>query len=94
VVEPGKILEANGTDYLKFSFAGNCEVSVFIREEEGEAVVELWQENIPTDEPGRVNIQIGCGEGWTFYLANLKSILEGGIDLRNRNERIKRVISS
>lgn len=28
---------------------------------------------------------IGYKTGWTFYLANLKSILEGGIDLRNRN---------
>jgi len=37
---------------------------------------------------------VGCGEGWTFYLANLNSYLQGGIDLRNKNEKIQGVISS
>ena len=25
---------------------------------------------------------VGCREGWAFYLANLKSVLEHGCDLR------------
>jgi hypothetical protein len=33
-------------------------------------------------------------EGWVFYLANLKSFPEGGIDLRNKNEKLKSVINS
>jgi len=37
---------------------------------------------------------IGCGKGWTFYMANLKSILEGGIDLRNKNAAIQNVINA
>ena len=42
----------------------------------------------------KLRLYIGCGEGWTFYLANLKSMLEGGIDLRNKNDKIKGVINS
>ncbi len=37
---------------------------------------------------------IECGKGWTFYMTNLKSILEGGIDLRNKIESVKNVINA
>lgn len=94
VYQKGRIIEANGKNLFRFSFEGNCEVSVSIQEEAGEVVVELVQSNIPLDDKSRANIHVGCSGGWTFYLANLKSILEGGIDLRNKNENIKNVISS
>jgi uncharacterized protein YndB with AHSA1/START domain len=92
--EYGSILDCNGMDFIKFSFgkAGNC--SVTIKEEEGENIVELVQDNIPTDEQGMHYWHLGCKTGWTFYLANLKSLLEGGIDLRNKNEKLQRVINS
>jgi len=93
-VETGSILDCNGKDQLKFKFgtAGDCIVN--IKTEEGENIVELTQENIPTDEAGMKNYHLGCKTGWTFYLANLKSLMEGGIDLRNKNEKIHRVINS
>ena len=92
--EKNEIVEANGEDFLQFKFSGNCLVSVKIFTEEGETIVEITQENIPADDNPETNLLVGCGEGWTFYLANLKSYLEGGIDLRNKNEKIKGVISS
>lgn len=94
VVEEGTILECNGKDRFKFSFgkAGNCTVT--IKEQEGEKIVELVQDNIPDDEAGKHNWHIGCKTGWTFYLANLKSMLEGGIDLRNKNEKIQEVVNA
>ncbi|MBI1938679.1 MAG: SRPBCC domain-containing protein [Ignavibacteriales bacterium] len=94
VVERGTILEANGRDFLKFSFGKAGIVSVAIKNEEGENIVELTQEEIPTDEESKVNFHMGCSEGWAFYLVNLKSILEGGIDLRNKDLRLKRVVNS
>ena len=93
-VEHNDILEANGDDTVSFVFAGNCIVTVTIGMLDTETIVQLIQENIPTGEESKVNIHIGCMEGWTFYLANLKSVLEGGIDLRNRNMNIGKVISS
>ncbi|NOT50327.1 MAG: SRPBCC domain-containing protein [Chitinophagaceae bacterium] len=94
VTEEGTILECNGKDFFKFSFgkAGNCAVS--IKKEEGETIVELVQDEIPDDDQGRHYWHLGCKTGWTFYLANLKSLLEGGNDLRNKNEALKNVVNS
>ena len=87
-------METNGKDLFKFKFgaAGNCTVKIY--EEEGEKIVELIQDQIPTDEKGKQNWHIGCKTGWTFYMANMKSMLEGGIDLRNKNEKIQNVITA
>jgi uncharacterized protein YndB with AHSA1/START domain len=93
-VEHNDILETNGEDTISFVFAGHCIVTVVIGMIDHETIVQLTQENIPTGEEGKVNIHIGCMEGWTFYLANLKSVLEGGIDLRNRNVNIGKVVNA
>ena len=92
--EKGTILECNGRDFFKFTFglAGIC--SVVIKEEQGVPLVELVQSEIPDDDHGRQYWHVGCKTGWTFYLANLKSLMEGGIDLRNKNEALRNVINS
>jgi len=92
--EENKVLEINGKDMIRFGFADNTIVTIQIKNEAEETIVELTQENIKPDEDPKTNLYIGCGEGWTFYLANLKSIMEGGLDLRNKNENVKRVINS
>ena len=93
-VELGNVTACNGKDQLCFTFgkAGDCTVT--IKSVEGENMVELVQENIPDDETGMRNYHLGCKNGWSFYLANLKSVLEGGIDLRNKNDKITGVINS
>jgi uncharacterized protein YndB with AHSA1/START domain len=94
VIEHGKILECNGKDHFKFSFgkAGDC--SVTIKKELGETIVELTQENVPTDEKGKQYYHLGCKTGWTFHLADMKSLYEGGPDLRNKNENLKEMLNS
>ena len=92
VSEGGRVVEANGKDRFVFTFTSDCVVAVDIREENGETVVELTQSNIPEDKDR--GIYIDCGYGWAFYLGNLKSVLEGGVDLRNKNTAIKNVINS
>ena len=93
-VEYGTILEANGKDVFRFSFgkAGNCAVKIF--KDVGETFVEIMQDNIPEDEHGRYFWHLGCKTGWTFYLANMKSMYEGGIDLRNKNEILQGLINA
>ncbi len=92
--ELGKILDCNDNDYFRFSFgqAGNCAVT--IKEESGHNIVDLVQSEIPIDEKGKHYWHLGCKTGWTFYLTNLKSILEGGIDLRNKDQSLKNVVNS
>ncbi len=98
VKEEGTILEVNGVDKLKFTFgqvgAEHMVCTVKIYKEEEETICEITQENIPEDEKGKTYYHIGCLTGWSFYLANLKSILEGGVDLRNKNELLKNMVNS
>ena len=94
VVETGTILKANGHDLFQFTFADKCIVTVKIETESGQNIVTLTQENIPTDEFSKVQFHLGCSNGWTIYLANLKSILEGGIDLRNKDLSLTQVINA
>lgn len=93
-LEKGRIVEANGHDTIRFTFAGECLVTIRASDKDGTTLIEISQENIPTDEKSKINIYLGCAEGWAFYLVNLKSILEGGLDLRNRDETIKGVLNS
>ena len=93
VNEKGSILEMQ-KDRLKFSFGKAGNVTVTIKEEQGQNLLELLQDEIPTDEDSKFNYHIGCSKGWVYHLTNLKSILEGGMHLTNRNLELKDVINS
>lgn len=92
--EEGRVLDCNGKDRFKFSFgkAGDCTVN--IKNELGYTIVELLQENVPDDDTGKQTWHVGCKTGWTFYLANLKSLCEGGIDLRNKDEQLQNMLNA
>lgn len=88
--EKGKILQANGKDFLEFSFAEVSKVSITLKNEGKAVLLTLKQYEIPTDDENKLNIHYGCSNGWAFWLANLKAYLEHGIllnetefDLRN-----------
>ncbi len=85
VCETGKVVEANGKDLFKFTFTDHCIVTVGLTEKEGLTILELIQSEIPEETDPTKNLYVQCSIGWTFYLANLKSMIEGGIDLRNKN---------
>jgi len=87
-MEKGEVLEVNSIDFVKFTFSGGSIVSVSIEGRNGLTIVELTQENIPEESDPSKNLFVQCQIGWTFYLANLKSIIEGGIDLRNKRLEI------
>lgn len=84
VFEKREILEANGRDLLKLTFSGGCIVTVSIAAKDDVSLITLTQENIPLENDPDKSIYVGCHTGWLFYLTNLKSILQGGIDLRNK----------
>jgi uncharacterized protein YndB with AHSA1/START domain len=92
--EEKEILFTNERDELEFSFSGGCVVQVTIKQEGGETICELQQTMPMDDEKEQRYFFIECGKGWTFYMTNLKSILEGGIDLRNKNQEIQNLINA
>lgn len=98
VFEKGIILEANGQDLLAFTFGGDphspMRVSIALNELGEGTMVTLKQENISLDEDSKAKFHLGCMQGWTFYLANLKSLMEGGVDLRNKDINLQQVLNS
>lgn len=94
VIEKGKVLEANGKDLIEFTFAGDCPVRVSLTEEGNNTIVILTQSDIPTDDQSKRGIRLGCDSGWSFFLVNLKSVYEGGLDLRNKDESLKGMLNN
>ena len=92
--EENNVLSVNGKDQFQFVFSGGCVVNVTVKQENDETICELTQTMPMDDESEQRHFFIECGKGWTFYMTNLKSILEGGIDLRNKNEKIQNVINA
>ncbi len=90
----GTITEANGTDFFQFTFAGECLVDVRLIPYKDQVIVELTQYDIPTDDRSKREYRLGCHEGWSFFLVNLKSVYEGGHDLRNMDGELKSVVNA
>jgi uncharacterized protein YndB with AHSA1/START domain len=64
-----------------FTFGDATHVEVKLSDIDGRTFVALQQHTEATDDE-RFATYRDCLQGWTFYLANLKSMMEGGIDLR------------
>jgi len=89
VEEHGKLLNPEQGEFLRFQFGKAGKVGVSIVQEHGQTILRLIQENIPQDEESRMNFYVGCKTGWTFYMLNLKSILQNGPDLRNKRSELQ-----
>jgi hypothetical protein len=94
LTEQGKITDTNGKDYIQFTFAGDCLVDIKLSIQNDYTIVELTQKNIPTDDNSKQGIRLGCDSGWSFFLLNLKSVYEGGLDLRNKDNSLKGMINN
>jgi len=92
--EAGTILEANGRDQVQFEFTADSFVTVIIKSEAGENVVELWEENLPRSDTSKFMYHLKELQQWTFYLSNLKCFLECGLDLRNKNPELENLINN
>lgn len=90
----GEIKEANGKDFIQFTFEGPSLVEIRLAEKQEYVIVELTQKEIPLDDHSKQYVRLGCASGWAFYLVNLKSVYEGGLDLRNKDSRIGTMINN
>jgi len=94
VTEEGEIQVLEYPKSLQFRFgnAGNCLLE--LEEKADFTLVHFTQFSIPAGEQARVNWHMGCKMGWTFYLTNLKSILEGGVDLRYKGTELSNLVNA
>lgn len=88
----GRILTADGVGRFAFTFGDAAQVGVVIRPRGNRTLVELTQSHMPDTPEGRSDY-LDCYGGWTFYLSNLKSVLESGIDLRERDPEVWDVVN-
>ncbi|MEE8576388.1 MAG: SRPBCC domain-containing protein [candidate division Zixibacteria bacterium] len=81
----GQILLVDLGRKLKFSFS-EMEVTVTISPDGDRSLVRLHQTKIPaeTDSEKAAN-HLNCRSCWVFFLSNLKSVLEYGVDLREHD---------
>ncbi len=83
----GKVLDARKDRLLKMTFGTNGQITFTLRRQGSGTLVELTQDRIPTTPKARIDSHMGCRTGWTFFLTNLKSVLEGGPDLRETDPK-------
>jgi uncharacterized protein YndB with AHSA1/START domain len=93
IAEHGVVIEANGKDRFRFTFGNAGVVTVQLTDHGDMTEMLLTQDQIPSDEEGKVNYHIGCSNGWTYYRVNMKSVLEGGLDLRNKSTTYSNAIT-
>jgi len=90
----GRFLSTDGKSVISFTFSQDLPVTISIYRECEETIVELAETFDPTVEEVARNHYLGNMKGWIFYLINLKSVLEGGLDLRNRKVELKNVLTA
>ncbi len=79
----GEVIEVQKNETFKFTFGDAGIVTISLSEEGGKTLVELKQENYTGKEYDH-EAYVNCYVCWTFYLANLKSVLEKNYDMRDR----------
>lgn len=77
----GRILEAIKNEKFSFTFGTSFEVSISVKEINGRTLLTLTQ-NYAKDAMKNDFVHINCCVCWTFFLTNLKSVIEHGNDLR------------
>jgi uncharacterized protein YndB with AHSA1/START domain len=89
IKEYGKILDIHKPRKLSFTFAGSV-CDVLIKKDKRGTLVTLHQHKIPVTDKYKAGIHLSCSCGWTFFLTNLKTFLEYGIDLRETDARFRK----
>lgn len=82
----GKVLEAIEDNKVAFTFGISFEVRFSLESKGGRTIFTLHQKYIEGAEKNDF-AHINCCSCWVFFLTNLKSVIENGIDLRETAER-------
>ncbi len=91
----GKVLEVVPNSSFIFTFGKkepgfdeDVVVNVVFSEKGGMTEIELTQSNIADNEYGRVNYNLSCMVGWSYFMTNLRSLFESGFDYREKDEML------
>lgn len=90
----GRILQADGKENLSFTFGNSVIVTLNFKDINGnKTLIELTQEQSLDSWESNFQNYMACFPGWSFYLINLKSVCEGGLDLRETNPNVELLVN-
>ena len=81
----GSIFTVEPMSHLAFSFGAAMRVDVHLQDVGSSVRVHLHQSQIPDSEEGHVIGHMNCRSCWIFFMTNLVSVLQNGIDLRHED---------
>jgi len=94
-VMKGIVLKVVPNSLIKFTFGKkqpdsdeDVIVNVSFRKKDGITEIELTQSNMADNEYGKVNYNLSCMLGWSYFLTNLRSFFESGFDYREKDEKL------
>ncbi len=78
----GKFLQVEPNRLVRFTF-GTMLVDVRFRDMGTATEVDLHQTNCATEDPDRAWQHVNCRSCWIYFMTNLRSVLAGGLDIRD-----------
>jgi uncharacterized protein YndB with AHSA1/START domain len=82
-----EVLEVRKNRLFRFTFGKVEKVEVKFRKSGKGGEVWLRQYDMRTGAEDKWSMHMGCRLGWTFFLTNLKAMLEHRADLRSHNPK-------
>ena len=79
----GTILQVIPNKQLAFTF-GKCTVTVEFKSYDSGTFIHLKQNGMSPNEEDMVHLHLDCRCGWTYFLSNLKTVLEYNVDGRDK----------
>ena len=90
----GKVLKVVKNKSIKFTFGKKepesneyVHVQVSFEELKGKTKITIFENNIADNTFGQVTYNLSCVLGWSYYMTNLRSIIESGYDLREKDPK-------
>ncbi|MCY3412836.1 MAG: SRPBCC domain-containing protein [Candidatus Heimdallarchaeota archaeon] len=89
----GIVLKIVPQSLIEFTFgkkSKDSEENVVVRFEvdykDGETIFSITQDNMGGELSDQALYHLSCNMGWSFFMTNMKAVLEYGIDLRETDE--------
>jgi uncharacterized protein YndB with AHSA1/START domain len=88
----GEVLEAEMNEFMKVSFGPSYTVTFSVEKFKDKTLFKIVQECVKGTEKDEMNY-INCYGCWTFFLNNMKSVIEGGVDLRESETELDELVN-
>lgn len=80
----GQVLACEPKQHVAYTFGGPMRIDITVTAHDSEQVeVRLEQTGCAREDPDRAWSHLNCRSCWVYFMTNLKSVLEHGIDLRD-----------